>query len=175
MRKHCSAFCVLWTTVFLANICRRVHFRVCRQFDTDIFNRGRQTDISRTSGAKRRKETWTDDLSAGDFRRLADRADGLAASGGRTARVWVIIIMTYLVALGGYAHIIAGSVEVSYAVMTGAFELVDFLSRLDAPDACSETSSAAYRSSPFWHTHKSSMKRRQEKGMNRILTGTMFA
>ncbi len=27
--------------------------------------------------------------------------------------------MTYLVALGGFAHIIAGSVEVSYAVMTG--------------------------------------------------------
>ncbi len=35
------------------------------------------------------------------------------------AKVWVIIIMTYLVALGGFAHIIAGSVEVSYAVMTG--------------------------------------------------------
>ncbi|MGI8555968.1 MAG: formate/nitrite transporter family protein [Pyrinomonadaceae bacterium] len=37
-----------------------------------------------------------------------------------TARIWVIIIMTYLVALGGYAHIIAGSVEVFYAVLTGA-------------------------------------------------------
>ncbi len=35
------------------------------------------------------------------------------------AKVWVIIIMTYLVALGGFAHIIAGSVEVGYAVMTG--------------------------------------------------------
>lgn len=36
-----------------------------------------------------------------------------------SAKVWVIIIMTYLVALGGFAHIIAGSVEVGYAVMTG--------------------------------------------------------
>ncbi len=35
-----------------------------------------------------------------------------------SSKVWVIIIMTYLVALGGYAHIIAGSVEVFFAVMT---------------------------------------------------------
>lgn len=36
-----------------------------------------------------------------------------------SSRIWVIIIMTYFVALGGYAHIIAGSVEVFYAMMTG--------------------------------------------------------
>lgn len=36
-----------------------------------------------------------------------------------SARIWVIIIMTYLVALGGYAHIIAGSVEVFYAAQMG--------------------------------------------------------
>lgn len=35
-----------------------------------------------------------------------------------SAKTWIIIIMTYLVALGGYAHIIAGSVEVFFAVMT---------------------------------------------------------
>ena len=36
-----------------------------------------------------------------------------------TARIGVIIIMTYLGALGGYSHIIAGSVEVFYSIMTG--------------------------------------------------------
>lgn len=36
-----------------------------------------------------------------------------------TARVWIIIIMTYLVALGGYSHIVVGSVEVLYVVTTG--------------------------------------------------------
>ncbi|MGI8670361.1 MAG: formate/nitrite transporter family protein [Aridibacter sp.] len=35
-----------------------------------------------------------------------------------SSKVLVIIIMTYLVAIGGYAHIIAGSVEVFFAVMT---------------------------------------------------------
>lgn len=37
-----------------------------------------------------------------------------------SARIWVIIIMTYLVALSELAHIIAGTVETSFAVMTGA-------------------------------------------------------
>ncbi|CAN5244686.1 formate/nitrite transporter family protein [soil metagenome] len=43
-----------------------------------------------------------------------------------SAKVWVIIIMTYLVALGGFAHIIAGSVEVSYAVMSGISDWAAF-------------------------------------------------
>lgn len=39
-----------------------------------------------------------------------------AAEGARPA---IIIVMTYLVSLGGFAHIIAGSIEVLYVVMTG--------------------------------------------------------
>ena len=37
-----------------------------------------------------------------------------------TARFFVIVLMTYLVALGGFAHIIAGAVEVFYAALSGA-------------------------------------------------------
>jgi formate/nitrite transporter FocA (FNT family) len=37
-----------------------------------------------------------------------------------TARVGVIIIITYMIGLGHFPHIIAGSVEALYAVMTGA-------------------------------------------------------
>jgi len=40
-----------------------------------------------------------------------------AASSGQ---VKVIVVMTYLVGLGGFAHIIVGSVEVFYLVVTGA-------------------------------------------------------
>lgn len=36
-----------------------------------------------------------------------------------SSRLWVIIIITYLVGLGGLAHSIAGSVEVLYLVATG--------------------------------------------------------
>jgi formate/nitrite transporter FocA (FNT family) len=32
----------------------------------------------------------------------------------------IVILMTYLVALGGFAHIIVGSIEIFYVVTTGA-------------------------------------------------------
>jgi formate/nitrite transporter FocA (FNT family) len=43
-----------------------------------------------------------------------------------SARFFVVIVMTYLVALGGFAHIIAGAVEVFYAVLTGAATWGDY-------------------------------------------------
>jgi formate/nitrite transporter FocA (FNT family) len=42
------------------------------------------------------------------------------------ARFFVVIVMTYLVALGGFAHIIAGSVEVCYVVLTGGAAWGDY-------------------------------------------------
>jgi formate/nitrite transporter FocA (FNT family) len=39
--------------------------------------------------------------------------------GAETAKVPVIIIMTYIVGVGGFAHVIAGSIEVLFAVVRG--------------------------------------------------------
>ena len=36
------------------------------------------------------------------------------------AALWVIILMTYMVALGGFSHVIAGSVDVLYGVAAHA-------------------------------------------------------
>lgn len=36
-----------------------------------------------------------------------------------TARIWVIIILTYIIGIGRLTHVIAGSVEAFYAVVTG--------------------------------------------------------
>jgi formate/nitrite transporter FocA (FNT family) len=44
-----------------------------------------------------------------------------------SARFFVVVVMTYLVALGGFSHIIAGSVEVFYALLTGGAGLGDYL------------------------------------------------
>ena len=43
-----------------------------------------------------------------------------------SARLFVVLIITYIVGLGGFAHIIAGSVEGFYAVFAGAVSFVDF-------------------------------------------------
>jgi formate/nitrite transporter FocA (FNT family) len=45
----------------------------------------------------------------------------------------VIIIITYLVALGGFAHVIAGSVDAFYLVETGEAGLRDYLWRFFLP------------------------------------------
>jgi formate/nitrite transporter FocA (FNT family) len=42
-------------------------------------------------------------------------------------RLHIIIIITYLVALGGFAHIIAGSVDVLYLVNIGAVSWLTYL------------------------------------------------
>lgn len=43
------------------------------------------------------------------------------------ARIWVIIIITYVVGLAHFAHIIAGAVEAFFATLTGAATLAELL------------------------------------------------
>ena len=50
-----------------------------------------------------------------------------------TARVHIIIILTYIVGLGAFAHIIAGSVEVLYLVSAGSLSWQGYLGEFFAP------------------------------------------
>ncbi|MBV4365632.1 formate/nitrite transporter family protein [Erwinia sp. BNK-24-b] len=43
------------------------------------------------------------------------------------AKIWIIILMTWLVALGDLAHIVVGSVEVLYLVFNGAISWQEFI------------------------------------------------
>lgn len=47
--------------------------------------------------------------------------------GAASARLIVIVLITYIVAVGGFAHVIAGSVEVLYLVLAGAKSLPSYL------------------------------------------------
>ncbi|ASW03605.1 formate/nitrite transporter family protein [Paraburkholderia aromaticivorans] len=53
--------------------------------------------------------------------------------GARSARLVTILLITYVVAISRLSHIIAGSVEASYAVMTGAASVEDYLWRFFVP------------------------------------------
>jgi len=44
-----------------------------------------------------------------------------------TAKIWVIMLMTYLVAIADLTHIVVGSVEILYLVFTGAIPWYDFI------------------------------------------------
>jgi formate-nitrite transporter family protein len=45
----------------------------------------------------------------------------------RAARLFVIIFVTYLVSLGRFSHIIAGSTEAAFAVFTGEASVLDYV------------------------------------------------
>jgi formate/nitrite transporter FocA (FNT family) len=50
-----------------------------------------------------------------------------------TARIWVIILVTYVVALGNFSHVIAGSVDALYLVVTGERSFGEYLGGFLAP------------------------------------------
>jgi len=43
-----------------------------------------------------------------------------------SAKMWIIILITYLMALGDFTHIVVGSAEVSYLVFAGELSWGDF-------------------------------------------------
>lgn len=49
------------------------------------------------------------------------------------ARIYVIIIIAYVVGLGGFSHIIVGSVEAFYSVLTGVIPPGDYVTRFMIP------------------------------------------
>jgi formate/nitrite transporter FocA (FNT family) len=53
--------------------------------------------------------------------------------GGDNSRPAIIVVMTYLVALGNFPHVVAGSVEVLYLVVTHALPWNAFFLNFLAP------------------------------------------
>jgi formate/nitrite transporter FocA (FNT family) len=56
-----------------------------------------------------------------------------------TARVGVILIITYLIGLGSFAHIIAGSIEAVYVVLGGAATWGEFIGYFFIPTLVGNT------------------------------------
>lgn len=49
------------------------------------------------------------------------------------AKIWVILIVTYLIAIGGFTHVIVGSTEVLYLVFDGKASFGDYLFKFALP------------------------------------------
>ncbi|MFC0338983.1 Formate/nitrite transporter FocA, FNT family [Kushneria avicenniae] len=49
------------------------------------------------------------------------------------AKVWIILIITYVMAIGGFAHIVVGASEMFYMVFSGNADWSDFLFRFGLP------------------------------------------
>ncbi len=57
----------------------------------------------------------------------------------RSARLLVIMLLTYIVALGGFSHVIAGSVESAFAVFSGQASVGEYLAGFFLPTILGNT------------------------------------
>ena len=57
----------------------------------------------------------------------------------RSARLLVIMLLTYVVAIGSFSHIIAGSVEAAFAVFAGEASIQDYLTGFFVPTIIGNT------------------------------------
>ena len=121
LRKDAKTlFCVarLWTTVFAANIIGAFIFAFVVAH-TDIFSAAMRHTFAEI-GSEALRGDWTTIFLRAIFAGWLIALMVWLLPTAESARVWVIIIMTYCVALGGYAHIIAGSIETFFAAFSGA-------------------------------------------------------
>ena len=53
--------------------------------------------------------------------------------GAEAARLWIVVLLTYVIGLGAFSHIVAGSAECFYVVFTGQRGLADYLTGFFVP------------------------------------------
>jgi len=121
----------LWATVLAANITGAFLFALLIA-KTDIFPSSIEqifNEISQKSFVGSFWETLFSAVFAGWLIALMVWLLPFA----ETARVMVIVIITYVVGLGGFAHIIAGSVNVFYALAVGKVSITIIAGKFFAP------------------------------------------
>ena len=121
----------LWTVVLLANLlgafCIGYAAARLNAFDTDV-----QANFV-TIGAEALKHDFTTTLVRAVFAGWLIALMVWLLPFAESARIWVIVIITYIVGLGHFSHIIAGAVETFAAAAAGEAEWTTVLARFIVP------------------------------------------
>jgi formate-nitrite transporter family protein len=126
-----------WSIVLAANIVGTMIFAALLTTD-DVFSdsvRQALTDISRESVSGSFYATLTKAVLAGWLIALMV----WLLPSAKSARLFVIILLTYVVAIGRFSHIIAGSVEAFFAVLSGDISMLDYVTRFFVPTILGNT------------------------------------
>jgi formate/nitrite transporter FocA (FNT family) len=119
----------LWSIVLIANLIGALVFAWVVG-NTPIFDPARQESFAEV-GLEAAAGSFGVKLLTGIFGGWLIALMVWLLPAAEAARLWVIILITYMVGLGDFSHVIAGSVEVLYLVTTGAlgwgFFLGEFL------------------------------------------------
>jgi formate/nitrite transporter FocA (FNT family) len=108
----------LWSVVFLANIAGAFLFALAAA-KTEAVDR-ETFDAMRTLAEHALSGTFATTLLRGIYAGWLIALMVWLLPFAETARVWVIIIITYVVGLAHFSHIIAGAVEAFFAVLIGS-------------------------------------------------------
>ncbi|MGA8806499.1 MAG: formate/nitrite transporter family protein [Thermoanaerobaculia bacterium] len=127
----------LWVTVFLANIAGALIFALVlaksNAFDSNM------TDAFTALGDDATRAGFATTMLRGIFGGWLIAMMVWLLPFAESARVWVIIIITYLVGLGGFSHVIAGSIETMYLAFIGRISWLDCVNSYIAPSLLGNT------------------------------------
>jgi formate-nitrite transporter family protein len=121
----------MWAIVLVANIAGTIAFAALLSTH-DLFSPEIRRALSTASGASISDDFVPTMLKA----MLAGWVIALMVwmlPSARSAGLFVILLMTYVIALGQFSHVIAGSTEAAFAVFTGAATLSDYFTRFFLP------------------------------------------
>ncbi len=121
----------LWALVFLANIVATCLFAIFLA-KTDVFEPATKAAFAQLAEQLYGKTFGHTLLSAGMAGWMISLMVWLLPAAG-AARLWVVILMTYLVGLQGLTHSIAGSVEGFYLVAIGRHSIGQYLGEFLVP------------------------------------------
>jgi formate/nitrite transporter FocA (FNT family) len=107
----------LWAAVFLANLAGALLFALVLA-KTNAFE-SNMNDVFKALGDEATRAGFATTLLRGIFGGWLIAMMVWLLPFAETARVWVIIIITYLVGLGGFSHVIAGATETMYLAFIG--------------------------------------------------------
>jgi formate-nitrite transporter family protein len=121
----------LWAIVLITNLIG-VFIVVAVIANTSIFSpetRAAFTEI----GQKAMQYSFITTLLKGIFAGWLIALMAWLLPAAESARIWVIIIITYIVGLGGLSHIVAGSAETFYLVVNGNIPFIEYLAGFMLP------------------------------------------
>jgi formate/nitrite transporter FocA (FNT family) len=121
----------LWSVVFAGNLIGTALFAY-GIVHMQLFDEGTRTALSGIGAEVMGNTPWqmfTKGIVAGWL--IATMVWLLPAA--EHAKIAVIVLTTYLIALGGFTHIIVGSVETFYLVFTGGLSIEEFVTQFALP------------------------------------------
>lgn len=123
--RSLAALAKLWSVVFIANVVGTILF-AATVASTSMFDEEARRAFHEIGTHAAEPDFWTTFLRAIPAGWLIALMVWLLPAAG-SARLLVIIVITYFVALGDLAHVIAGSAEVAYVTVLGAVSWREYL------------------------------------------------